>query len=282
MNAALQARIRGNHIIRAVLLPILRMKRNKELKDYHKRIDTSYFESIKDSRKGERCFIIGNGPSLNAKDLDLLKNETTFAFNRIFKIYSNTQWRPTYYMLTDKSLIRSFLKQPRPELGVEKAFIFSKELIEYWGNKVDSEEIFLVGDTPVAKEKYYVKSLSKNVANCFTASQSVTINAFELAFYMGFSEIYLLGLDHDFAYEVDMKGNKIIREDVDAHFKEDSDKSAYISCKEALTKCYETCKKYADMYGVKVYNVTRGGKLEVFERKELEEVIGKYEQCTDK
>lgn len=273
MKTVIEVSIRRNHFCRAVLLPFIRIKRKKELKDYHKRENTAYFESIRDSRKGERCFIIGNGPSLTAKDLDLLKNETTFAFNRIFQIYPHTQWRPTYYMVVDKSLINSFLEMPRPELGSEKAFVFSKKLVEYWGNEVDSQEIFLVGDTPVSKEKYFVKTLSTNVASYFTAAHSVTINAFELAFYMGFSEIYLLGVDHNFAYEIDMKGNKRIRNDVAAHFKEDPDKSSYSAYKEALTKCYETCKKYADMYGVKVYNVTRGGNLEVFERKELEEVL---------
>lgn len=273
INVSLNDKIRRNHFFRVFFLPFVRIKRKNELVDYHKRVNTTYFESIKGSRKGERCFIIGNGPSLKAKDLDLLKGETTFAFNRIFDIYKNTQWRPTYYMVTDKSVINSFIHMPIIETGAEKTFVYSKKLAEYWGKSLNIQEIFLAGKVPIVKEKYYVEKLSNDVADHFTANQSVTVNAFELAFYMGFSEIYLLGVDHDFAYEVDMDGNKRIRKDVLAHFEEDEDDSIFISYKDALTKCYETCRTYADRYGIKVYNVTRGGKLKVFERKNLEDVI---------
>src|SRR5512135_2231307 len=40
--------------------------------------------ALKDSHKGERCFLIGNGPSLRSTDLSRLKNEFCFGFNRIF------------------------------------------------------------------------------------------------------------------------------------------------------------------------------------------------------
>ncbi len=49
-----------------------------------------------------RAFFIGNGPSLVASDLDLLKNEVTFACNRIQLIYPDTKWRPTHYVFTDR------------------------------------------------------------------------------------------------------------------------------------------------------------------------------------
>lgn len=273
VNVSLNDKVRRNHILRCVFLPFVGVKRKCEFVNYHKRVDTTYFENIRGSRKGDRCFIIGNGPSLKARDLDLLKEETTFAFNRIFCMYQNTQWRPTYYMITDKSIINSFIRMPVIEIGADKTFIYSKKLAKYWGRSMDIQEIFLTGKVPVVKEKYFVENLSNDVADHFTASQSVTINAFELAFYMGFSEIYLLGIDHDFAYEIDMNGNRQIKKDMLAHFEEDTDKSLFVSYKDALTKCYETCKVYADRYGVRVFNVTRGGKLEVFERKDLEDVI---------
>jgi hypothetical protein len=92
---------------------------------------------------------------------------------------------------------------------------------------------------------------------------------------MGFSEIYLLGLDHNYQIERDMNGKKKINKNVQSHFNEikDKDSNKYVADIEALTKCYETCKRYADTHGIKVYNCTRGGKLEVFERKKLEDVI---------
>lgn len=59
--------------------------------------------SLKDVHKGERCFIVANGPSLRAEDLDRLQaaGEITFAMNRIYKIFPQTSWRPTYYACED-------------------------------------------------------------------------------------------------------------------------------------------------------------------------------------
>ena len=70
-------------------------RRNKILKE------------LKDKYKGQRCFIIGNGPSLTVSDLESLKDEVTFASNRIFKIFDETDWRPDYYGVFDESVFCS-------------------------------------------------------------------------------------------------------------------------------------------------------------------------------
>lgn len=54
-------------------------------------------KKFKNIHKGQRCFIIGTGPSLTVEDLELLKDEICFGSNRIFEIYPRTSWRPTYY-----------------------------------------------------------------------------------------------------------------------------------------------------------------------------------------
>ena len=58
---------------------------------------------FKNSHLGERCFIVGNGPSLKIEDLEKLyvNGEITFAFNMIYKIFDQTLWRPTYYGISD-------------------------------------------------------------------------------------------------------------------------------------------------------------------------------------
>ena len=65
-------------------------------------------KKFKNIHKGERCFIIGTGPSLTTGDLELLKDEICFGSNRIFEIYPRTSWRPTYYMNQDFKLIEKF------------------------------------------------------------------------------------------------------------------------------------------------------------------------------
>ena len=43
--------------------------------------------ALKNAHKGERAFIIGNGPSLKQTDLAKLKNEFTFGMNRIYLMF---------------------------------------------------------------------------------------------------------------------------------------------------------------------------------------------------
>ena len=43
--------------------------------------------SIRGSHRGERAFIIGNGPSLRETDLSPLRNEFTFGLNRIYLMF---------------------------------------------------------------------------------------------------------------------------------------------------------------------------------------------------
>ena len=44
--------------------------------------------ALRSTHRGERAFIIGNGPSLRDTDLSLLRNEFTFGLNRIYLMFS--------------------------------------------------------------------------------------------------------------------------------------------------------------------------------------------------
>src|SRR5512136_148163 len=52
--------------------------------------------ALKDSRRGERCFIIGNGPSLRQTDLAKLRGEATFGLNRIYLLFPELGFSTTF------------------------------------------------------------------------------------------------------------------------------------------------------------------------------------------
>ncbi len=93
--------------------------------------------------------------------------------------------------------------------------------------------------------------------------------AAQIAAYMGFSEIYLIGVDHHFRISQNNQGEIIVDNTVKDYFtdkyNEDKDK-LYIPNTEKSTMTYVAMKRACDVRGIKVYNATRGGKLEVFER----------------
>lgn len=226
-------------------------------------------QTYKNKYQGKRCFIIGTGPSLTVEDLELIKNEYCFGTNRIFELFRKTTWRPTFYVNQDHDLIKRHMKTIS-ELNIEHKFV----PIEY-KNDFDSNEMnFFV----LRHQEFYPNAapFSRNIEKYLAQGFTVTYGAIQLAVYMGFSEIYLLGIDHNYAVTRDSKGNII---------KTNNGKQGYavgmsdymnmnnLPRIEETTISFETAERLSHKYNFRIYNCTRGGKLEAFERKLLENVI---------
>ena len=67
--------------------------RKKGLSFSHK---YDYIKTMKDTHKGEICFIVATGPSLTFEDLDLLADSGIFSFgmNSCVLAFDNTRWVP--------------------------------------------------------------------------------------------------------------------------------------------------------------------------------------------
>ncbi len=65
------------------------------------RADLDALEELRDRYRGERVFILGNGPSLTKCDLSLLADEYTFGVNKIHMLFEHISWRPSFYTLLD-------------------------------------------------------------------------------------------------------------------------------------------------------------------------------------
>jgi len=226
-------------------------------------------EDYKNIHKGKRCFIIGNGPSLNNTNLDLIKDEYSFAMNRIGLIYDRTKWRPNYFVCpTGNSKLHNWKTDilKTVELGIPCWFWdqkFNKTLYSNYNNiiyvdckhHVESEKKFENGP-PV---EWFSIECDKWVSKYGTS----LIVAMQLAFYMGFKDIYLLGCDLGF----DKKEH---------HFSNEYDKGAYlkkITLDESMRSAHLLIKKASEKYCVKVYNASIGGILEVYDRVDYEKLF---------
>lgn len=272
MNVATKVSIRKNIVLRLFAIPIINLKLKLQLKQYAKSEDSKYIKTLKNLCKDERCFIIGNGPSLCAEDLELLKNEKCFAFNRIYCMYPKTTWRPWVYMCVDKDVIAQLKKARNLVIKGKYVFFNDNDLAEKY-RKENAHRIFLYNKRPLRKYMPHPLVIQEDISSSSSNTYSVVVNAFEVAVYMGFKEIYLLGVDHNYPINVDRNGRKTVDKNIHSHFKEDKDQSMHLCFIDALENAYETCKVYAEQHGIKIVNVTRGGKLEIFERDSLENVL---------
>lgn len=220
---------------------------------------------------GRRCFFIGNGPSLRAEDLTRLKEngEITFAFNRIYNIFDQTLWRPDFYISQDEKMLAG-CADIVCQLKAEAKFIPIQ--FKWWHNiSIDNAVYFNLENqnTDKSEDMQFSDEIACNIYN----SSTCMYTAAQIAAYMGFKEIYLIGVDHHFHISQNNQGQIVIDSSVKDYFtdKYNTDKDQlYIPNTERSTLTYIAMKKHCDERGINVFNATRGGKLEVFERIDFE------------
>ena len=261
-----------------------RFVENNDIKKlYHKWISENCEKSIygrrlrkiKNIHYGEKCIIVGNGPSLLANDLDMINDSgiITFGTNRVFKIFGNTKWRPTYYVSEDPNIIKGCCDEI--DAVPAKIKFLPLQIIWYETRKRFKNTLYFWQNYDHSKDYKY--SFSTSIDKQIDHTNTITCTCVAIAAYMGFKEIYLIGVDHNYRISVNEKGEKVLDNMVKDHFC-DNYNNKYNSNTEPpdlgkTTQSYINAKKYCEENGIKIYNATRGGKLEVFERKSLDDVI---------
>ena len=232
-------------------------------------------KKFKNIHKGERCFIIGTGPSLTTEDLELLKDEICFGSNRILDIYPRTSWRPTYYINQDYPLLKKYVNEIN-ELKPRAVFLPIDVKPSYGHNPLANFFVLRYNDFYPGDADF-----SENLHHYMGQGFTVTYGAIQMARYMGFSEVYLLGIDHNYSISQDEHGNLIVNQGVKDYFQGSTASNIGINLPRVVepTRAYMPARKYADRQkDFTVYNATRGGKLEAFQRVKLEDVLAKKER----
>lgn len=232
---------------------------SNKIDDYH----NAEIEKFHNIHQGQRCFIVATGPSLRMDDLDLLKreHEICISMNHIFQAFAMTDWRPDYYVMDDWTELRDNKTRIDTWKSVKAKFV-GDTLEEFW-KVLHGEDVYCYHKN----YEYCINRLPKfsdDFSRRSYASGTVTYTCLQLAAYMGFKKIYLLGVD--FTYGGQQKNINY------GHFYKE-DKLEGIGFVKQVTSAYESAKKYADAHGMEIYNATRGGKLEIFERVEFDRVF---------
>lgn len=226
---------------------------------------------FKNIHAGERCFIIGNGPSLSMTDLDTLADngEVCFGVNKIYLAFDKTKWRPNYFCVSDPMMIPICSDHLSEFPGI---IFFADDY--HW---ISNHKIEGVQYVHFKSEQYYPNfpGFSDDLTQYTCLGYTVLYDfCIQIAAFMGFSEIYLLGADNSFSGPVTGSGN---------HFSDDYYSSAdkrtlvhddklYANLK-LTTKAYEYAEIYSRKHGFRIYNATRGGELEVFERVDFDSLF---------
>ncbi|MDR1688174.1 MAG: DUF115 domain-containing protein [Clostridiales bacterium] len=229
--------------------------------------DTEKLASYKGIHKGKRCFIIGTGPSLTMEDLDTLHlhNEICFGTNKIFLAFEKTVWRPDYYFVSDW-VFASQYKEELSLLKIENKFV-SDLSRDFWnGSGSENCVCFKLHQTFYDSE---LPPFSLDASDKINQGLTVSYEALQLAVYMGFSDIYYLGVDFDYSKDMLSGENHFAKN----YFKSGEVHTPFRAEKQLLA--YQKAEMVSREQGFRIFNATRGGKLEVFERVDFDKLFPK-------
>lgn len=162
------------------------------------------WDILKDKYKGQRVFLIGNGPSLNKTPLYLLKNEKVMCFNRFHLMLEKVNWKPDFYTIVDNLVLDDLLNE------------FDNVLNN--SDEVFIPSVHIQGDVFVPRIKknkkvnwiknYIVGSgFSTNLPNVYGGG-TVIFEGFQLLRHLGFSEIIMVGVDMNYQIHNSVKSIK--------------------------------------------------------------------------
>jgi len=241
--------------------------------------DYEILTALRNQYAGERCVIIGNGPSLNQTDLELLKTELTFAVNGIFYARDRMGFDPTFYVVEDNAFMRDNLKEIQSYEAKSKLFpsVYRSQVGEGVGH------IYFTMNRGFYEQRspnFCIPRFATDVTHQVYSGQSVTYMNLQLAYHMGFTEVILVGMD--FSYLVPdsahVSGDQIVStEDDPNHFHPAYFGAGRVWKKPKLDRVlasYSLAKSVFEADGRRIINATEGGALEVFERADFETLFG--------
>jgi len=236
-------------------------------------VDRRGLRALKGRYRGRRVFVIGNGPSLNDTDLAPLRDEVTIGSNGIFLLFDRMGFRPTLYTVEDTLVAEDRAAVINGLRGMTK--VFPNDL-RYCIER-DADTVFINFCRPG-----YVgfPRFSDNFERRVYWGGTVTFLNLQLAWFMGASAIYLVGLDH--SYRKPVAGDAVVGNVIssgsadDNHFHPDYFGPGFRyhdPMVERMETGYRKAREFLEARGCPVFNATVGGRLEVFPRVSLPEVV---------
>lgn len=162
--------------------------------------------SFRNRYAGERCFIIGNGPSLRKTDMRLLKDEYSFGMNRVFLMFPELGFK-TSFLVSVNDLV---IEQSIDDFQKVDIPLFVSWRARKWLNPADNLHYLYT--------TYTGRKFAQDATRRLWEGATVTYTCLQLAFYMGFTTAVLIGVDHSFTTKGDPNTTIVSEGDDPNHF----------------------------------------------------------------
>jgi hypothetical protein len=215
--------------------------------------------ALRGTRKGQRAFIIGNGPSLSTMDLSLLRQDFTFGLNRIYLMFPTLGFATSCLVSVNDLVVEQCVREMQA-LSIPRFFSWRSRRFITRDSSVQDLPTFLY-------TTYESPRFAHDACGRLWEGATVTYVALQLAFHMGFQQVILIGVDHDFATQG--QANKTVVSDGEDpnHFSPSYFSKGFrwqLPDLETSEIAYRMARDAFRKAGREVIDATVGGKLTVF------------------
>ena len=229
------------------------------------RLDTiKRMEPLRNSHAGERCIIIGNGPSLKNTDLKKLKNEFTIGMNRFYMAFPELGFS-TSMLLTVNDLVIEQCAQDIRALPIPT-------FVSWRGKK----HILPAENLHYLYTSYVLPGFNPDATGRLWEGATVTYVAMQMAFFLGFKQVILIGVDHSFSTQGKPNTTITSAGDDPNHFHPAYFGKGFrwqLPDLETSEIAYQMAKKAYTDAGREILDATVGGKLTVFPKVDYESLF---------
>lgn len=237
----------------------------EEYKEWH----LKHYDRIKKFRnihKGESCFIIGNGPSLNKMDLSVLNDYYTFGLNKIYLIFEKVDLKLSYHVTINPYVIEQGFKEIQ-DLKCP-SFIPLHVGKKYFKELENIENIFYM-------KTGRLRSFQRDISQPIFEGYTVTYVAMQIAFYMGFEQVCLIGVDHNFKAKGNPNEVQTLKGEDINHFspKYFANQQWQLPDLEGSELFYNLANFEYERNNRKIFDATVNGKLNIFPKISFDEAL---------
>lgn len=140
--------------------------------------------------KGQRCFVAGNGPSLNQIDMTKLNNEIVFGSNRCYLGYPDWGFDFPYWGIMDRLQVEEYATEYENNIPSSSVVFYPFEYLPFIQFKKSCPVNFSYDSRPPIR--------FSNSPEILHLGYTVTYMLLQIAVIMGCNPIYLIGTDHKY------------------------------------------------------------------------------------
>lgn len=209
-----------------------------------------------------RCWIIGNGTSLNLTDVDMIAGQFSIACNRINLLYPEKNWRPDVYVHPESLAPDIPYIQENIDLGIE-CYIGE----HFQPDIKDAPNVHWIKDCHHHLLPFYSDELPDEWHFPQTCTFGGSVNvAMQIAVLKGYDELILLGCD--LLYKTRNRSH------FSPAYEHGGEQAPFFAARNAFYGHIQALNYIRRKHlPVKVYNATPGGALELWERVRFEDVV---------